>query len=106
MLQETGVFCTSLVSRYHEDQRKNTDNHDLNQLSLYLPWWFSGKESTRQAGNTGSIPGSGRSPGEGNVNPLQYSCLGNPMEGSLAGYSPWGPNKSDTAERPDSIQLT
>ena len=30
--------------------------------------------------NTGSIPGSGRSPGEGNSNPLQYSCLGNPME--------------------------
>ena len=29
--------------------------------------------------NEGSIPGSGRSPGEGNGNPLQYSCLGNPM---------------------------
>ena len=33
------------------------------------------------AGDTGSIPGSGRSPGEGNGNPLQYSCLGNPMDG-------------------------
>ena len=32
------------------------------------------------AGDAGSIPGSGRSPGEGNGNPLQYSCLGNPME--------------------------
>ena len=31
-------------------------------------------------GNIGSIPGSGRSPGEGNGNPLQYSCLGNPMD--------------------------
>ena len=31
------------------------------------------------AGDTGSIPGSGRSPAEGNGNPLQYSCLGNPM---------------------------
>ena len=30
--------------------------------------------------DTGSIPGSGRSPGEGNGNPLQYSCLGNPMD--------------------------
>ena len=30
--------------------------------------------------NTSSIPGSGRSPGEGNSNPLQYSCLGNPMD--------------------------
>ena len=32
------------------------------------------------AGNTGMIPGSGRSPGEGNGNPLQYSCMGNPKE--------------------------
>ena len=31
------------------------------------------------AGDMGSIPGSGRSPGEGNGNPLQYSCLGNPV---------------------------
>ena len=42
------------------------------------------------AGDVGLIPGSGRSPGEGNGNPLQYSCLGNPMDRSLAGYSPWG----------------
>ena len=33
-------------------------------------------------------PGSGRSPGGGNSNPLQYSCLENPLERSLAGYSP------------------
>ena len=32
------------------------------------------------SGDTGSIPGSGKSPGEGNDNPLQYSCLGNPMD--------------------------
>ena len=32
------------------------------------------------SGDAGSIPGSGRPPGEGNVNPLQYSCLGNPMD--------------------------
>ena len=48
----------------------------------------------------GSIPGSRRSPGRGNGNALQYSCLENPMEqGSLAGYSPWGRKESDTAER-------
>ena len=36
------------------------------------------------------IPGSGKSPGEGNGNPLHYSCLGNPMNRrSLGGYSPW-----------------
>ena len=36
--------------------------------------------SVSNAGDPGSIPGSGRSPGEGNVNPLQYSCLENPMD--------------------------
>ena len=45
-----------------------------------LPWWLSGKESACQAGDMGSIPGFGRSPGEGSGNPLQYPCLGNPME--------------------------
>ena len=39
------------------------------------------KASARNAGDLGSIPGSGRSPGEGNGNPLQYSCLENPMDG-------------------------
>ena len=45
-----------------------------------LPGWLSGKESACQAGDLGLIPGLGRSPGEGNSNPLQYSCLGNPMD--------------------------
>ena len=39
-----------------------------------------GKESTCNAGDPGFIPGLGRSPGEDNGNPLQYSCLGNPMD--------------------------
>ena len=38
------------------------------------------KESTYQAGDMDLIPGSGISPGEENGNPLQYSCLGNPMD--------------------------
>ena len=38
------------------------------------------KNSPANAGDVGSIPGSGRSPGEGSGNPLQYSCLGNPMD--------------------------
>ena len=40
-----------------------------------LPWWLSGKEPTCQAGNMGSFPALGRSPGGGNSNPLQYSLL-------------------------------
>ena len=45
-----------------------------------LPKWLRGKESACQTGDEGSIPGSGRSSGEGNNNPLHYSCLGNPMD--------------------------
>ena len=50
---------------------------------LWTSLLLSGKESTCQCRNTrdaGSIPGSGRCPGEGKGNPLQYSCLGNPMD--------------------------
>ena len=43
-------------------------------------WWLSGRESTCNAGRVGSITGSGSSPGEGNGNPLQYSCLENPTD--------------------------
>ena len=47
-------------------------------LLLGLPWWLSGKESACQC--TSSILGLGRSPGEGNGNPHQYSCVGNPTD--------------------------
>ena len=49
-------------------------------ISLWAFPWLSGKESTCNSGEEGLIPGSGRSPGEGNGNLLQYSCLGNPMD--------------------------
>ena len=45
-----------------------------------FPGGSDGKASTLNEGDLGSIPGSGRSPGEGNGNPLQYSCLENPMD--------------------------
>ena len=49
------------------------------------------KNPPANAGDMGSIAGSGRSPGGGNGNLLQYSCLGNPRDrGALAGYSLWG----------------
>ena len=48
--------------------------------NVWLPWWLSGKESACDAGDSGSIPGLERSPREGKGNPLQYSCLGNPMD--------------------------
>ena len=46
-----------------------------------FPGGSEGKESARSAGDLDSIPGSGRQPGEGKGNPLQYSCLENPMDG-------------------------
>ena len=45
-----------------------------------LPWWLN-KESACNAEDLGLIPGLGGSPGEGNGNPPQYFCLGNPMDG-------------------------
>ena len=46
-----------------------------------FPGGLDGKVSVYSVGDLGSIPGSGRFPGEGNDNPLQYSCLENPMDG-------------------------
>ena len=54
------------------------------------------KASARNAGDLGSIPGSGRSPGEGNGNPLQYSCLENPMDGGAWWATAHGVAKSRT----------
>ena len=50
----------------------------INPTKLFIQ--TSPKESAYNAGDPGSIPGSGRSPGEGNGNPLLYSCLENPMD--------------------------
>ena len=61
--------------------------------------------SARNAGDLGSIPGLGRSPGEGNGNPLLYSCLESPMDGeacrlqSMVGYSLWALKESQGTER-------
>ena len=50
-------------------------------IHFEFPGGSDGKASAHNAGDLGLIPGSGRSPGEGNGNPLQYSCLENPMDG-------------------------
>ena len=57
------------------------------------------KASACNAGDLGSIPGSGRSPGEGNGNPLQYSCLENPMDGGAWRATVHGVAKSETRLR-------
>ena len=54
------------------------------------------KNPPAKAGDTGSIPGLGRSPGEGNGNSLHYSCLENPMTEELNELQPMGLQKSQT----------
>ena len=67
--------------------------------NLRFPGGSDGKESFCNVGDVGSIPGLGRSLGEGNDYPLQYSYLENPRgQRSLAGYSPWGRKDSNMTE--------
>ena len=70
-------------------------------ISLGLPWWLSGKEATCSEGDAdeGSISGSGRSLGEGNGNPFQYSCLEKPVEGGAWWATVHGIAESDMTER-------
>ena len=76
-----------------------------------LPLWLSGKESAcnaRATGDTGLIPGSlgpGRSPGEGYGNPLQYSCLENPMDRGVWWVTVHGVAKSQTRLKRLSIYM-
>ena len=64
-----------------------------------VPGGSDGKESSCNAGDPGSIPGSGRSPGEGNGNPLQYSCLENPMDSGAWQATAQRVAESDMTER-------
>ena len=52
----------------------------INDYDFRAFQWLGGKETACQAGDMGLIPGSGRFSGEGNGNPLQYSCLGKPID--------------------------
>ena len=82
----------SIVPAHHRCAKKNKKSRTLFILfsTYYLlntyhllgfPGGSNGKASVCNAGDLGSIPGLGRSPGEGNGSPLQYSCLENPMDG-------------------------
>ena len=57
------------------------------------------KNPPANAGDVGSIPESGRSPGEGNGSPLRYSCLGNPMNRGA-----WQPTVHEVAKESDTTQ--
>ena len=78
----------SFWKKKRKEPWKNSNVHqqvngqiDKSQLRYDFPGGLDGKASAYNAGDPGSNPGLGRSPGEGNSNPFQYSCLENPMDG-------------------------
>ena len=64
------IFASSGITNYSKLVRQEKT----------FPGGSDGRESACNAGDLGSVPGLGRSPAEGNGNPLQYSCLGNPKD--------------------------
>ena len=73
--------------------RRATQLYTMGSIFLGFPCGSDGKESTCNAGDLGSIPGLGRSPGEGDGYPLQYAGLENSMDGIVHGIA-----ESDTTE--------
>ena len=73
----------AITFRMDQQQGPNVQHREIYSTSGYkdFPNGSDGKACAYNAGDLGSIPESGRSPGEGNGNPLQYSCLENPMDG-------------------------
>ena len=90
-----------LWCRTESDTTEATTQQQQQYLFGGFPVGSNGKESTHSAEDMSSIPGSGRSPGEGNGNSLQYSSLKNPMGRAAwqATYSLWGHKESDTTEQ-------
>ena len=72
------MYCTT-ASRLLYPREKVSKSHEP-IITVGLPSCSVVKNPPANAGDSSSIPGSGRSPGEGNDNPPQYSCLGNPMD--------------------------
>ena len=68
------------MTSYTASHSKTSVQELFSTRHLGFPHSSVGKESACSAGDLGLIPGSGRSPGEGNGNPLQYFCLENPMD--------------------------
>jgi len=88
--------------RFDSWVRKFSWRRDRLSTPVFLGFTYNsdGKETACSAGDLGSIPGLGRSPGGGHGNPLQYSGLESPHEErSLVGYSPWGPKELATPEQ-------
>ena len=76
--------------------RKESDMTERLTVCWGIPWWLTSKEYTCNAGDPGSIPGSGRVPGERKGNSFQYSCLQNPMDRGAWGATAHGVTQSST----------
>ena len=84
------------ISLEGENRRFSSKLLKHHQHFLGFPGDSDGKESAHNAGDLGSVPGSGRPPGEGDGYPLQHACLVNPLDrGAWWGYSPWDRKESD-----------
>ena len=100
----SAILCLTLVNKYTKHSLYiyyilvplNQVIKNSAWLEISLPWWLSGKEFPANAEDTGLIPESGRSHGEGNGNPLHYSCLGIPMDRGVLWATVHGVAKSQT----------
>ena len=70
-----------MLPSFFQDDTSSDYEQIILSFILTFPGGSDSKASACNAGDPGLIPGWGRSPGEGNGNPLQYSCLENPMDG-------------------------
>ena len=100
------IFIIVIIIKFHGSTRTIAFLHIRPQqplegiyIVIHFPGGSEDKESTCKVGDSGSILGLGRSPEEGNGNPLQYSCLEDPLrQRSLVGYSPYSLTELDTIE--------
>ena len=90
------TFCSCITHRRYSITLNERVWNWWNRLAKSFPVGSEVKASACNVGDLGSIPGSGRSPGEGNGNPLQYSCLENPMDGGAWRATVHGVAKSQT----------
>ena len=101
ILCQTEAFCCSQNGSYQCPLEKSVC---VTKVIIYrvvcvlwsLPRWFSGEESTCNTRDVSSIPGSRRSPIEGNGNALQFACLGDPMDRGVWQATVHGVAESDT----------